>query len=130
MGGRGSRPSRHVAQDHHPTGSSSPRDAALARLTPLQEGEGVWERPSRGGGWLAITRRLSRSFALPRSPRPPLSLSPRHAAMGAGSATKVSSPSFASTMTVSPGRNSPFSTILAKGSSTRRWMVRFKGRAP
>jgi hypothetical protein len=44
--------------------------------------------------------------------------------------SKTSSPSRASTRTVSPSAKSPSSSRSASGFSTRRWSARFSGRAP
>ena len=41
-----------------------------------------------------------------------------------------SSPLWARTLIRSPGLNSPRSSLFAKGSRSRSWMVRFRGRAP
>ena len=44
--------------------------------------------------------------------------------------TSVPETASASTLTVSPGENSPLRSARASGFSTRRWIVRFSGRAP
>jgi hypothetical protein len=48
----------------------------------------------------------------------------------ASARSKASSPSRASTRTVSPSANRPSSSSSASGFSTSRWIARFKGRAP
>jgi hypothetical protein len=56
----------------------------------------------------------------------------RQAAAGSASAafSNTSSPSLASTRTVSPSANSPSSRRRASGFSSRRWIARLSGRAP
>ena len=66
-------------------------------------------------------RRLRRSGSPARSGNRRLSL---------GARSKTSSPSLASTRTVSPSPNSPSSSRSASGFSTRRWIARLSGRAP
>ena len=78
---------------------------------------------------LADRPRLRRKGRGALLPRPALE---HQAAAGwaACAFSKLSSPSLASTRTVSPSANSPSSRRSASGFSSRRWIARFSGRAP
>ena len=52
------------------------------------------------------------------------------AGAAASARSNTSSPSAASTRTVSPSANRPSSSSSASGFSTSRWIARFSGRAP
>ncbi len=86
-------------------------------------------RAASSGGRDHAPRGRRRAEAL-GAPPPPAHAVATGSAAGRSATANVSSPSRASTRTVSPSVNSPRSSRMASSSCTSFWIVRFSGRAP
>ena len=109
---------RHRSRDRPRAG------AAGVRAAPAARGRRGRDAAAAGGQRAEARRaRRARRRAGPAYARPP-------ARRRAAAFTSTSSPSAASTRTVSPSRNSPSRIASASGSTRCFWIVRFSGRAP
>src|SRR6266540_3764147 len=112
-----------------------PADLALVHgreaIPPPRRGE--TERPSNlavAGPTGLEVRRREPPYASDRSYASEDPASSTAGVSGESGASNVISPSWTSTITVCPARNSRYSNFSDSGSSTIRWIVRRSGRAP
>src|SRR5215216_165110 len=127
-----------VERDHHPepdgevARAKCPREHLHrtprgVRPDPHPPGEGR-EQNERGADSNPKARVKKR--AVTRLHAPGCYAATASRAVAASAFANVSSPSVASTRTVSPGWNSPSSSFSASLSTSRFWITRFSGRAP